>query len=199
MRTIEHQKELNAVRFFTVAYTAVFTALAITSGDYKFLFYTIYMIVMTWIISHYYQRLHFGIPLICMISIFGLLHLMGSAIYVDGTRLYELAIGVHYIHFDNIVHTFGGGLAALIAHNILQNHLDEQMKHHPIPFIFILVTMASGFGAYNEIIELGMVLTMGDAAKVGDYLNNAFDLVCNFNGALIASTAIYLWKYRRNE
>ncbi|MFM2414732.1 MAG: hypothetical protein RI911_425, partial [Candidatus Parcubacteria bacterium] len=64
---------------------------------------------------------------------------------------------------------------------------------------FLLVTFASGLGAYNEIIEFGLVVFMGMSAQIGDYYNNALDLVCNFNGALAASVGIYLWNYRRKE
>lgn len=199
MRTITEKKELNAIRLFTVFYTLFFTVVALWYGDYKFLFYTVYMIVVTWGLSHYYQRLHFGVPLVFLISLFGLLHLLGSTVYIGGIRLYDVGFFGGYMHYDNLVHTFGGAIAAVIGHNMLQNHLDNTMKHHPLPFLFLLVTFASGLGAYNEIIEFGLVVFMGMGAQIGDYYNNALDLVCNFNGALAASVGIYLWNYHRSK
>lgn len=198
MRTIVEKKELNLIRLFTVFYTFFFTLVALWYGDYTFLFYTVYMIIVTWMISHYYQKLHFGVPLVTLISLFGLLHILGSTTYIDGVRLYQIGFFGGYVHYDNLVHTFGGAIAAVIGHDILYNHLGS-MKHHPLPFLFLLVTFASGLGAYNEIIEFGMVIFLGMGAQIGDYYNNALDLVCNFNGALAASIGLYLWYYRRDE
>ena len=192
------QRELNAIRLFTVFYTLFFTVVALWHGDYTFLFYTVYLIVVTWAMSHYYQKLHFSVPLISLISLFGLLHILGSSLMIQGAQLYDLGFLGGYVHYDNLVHTFGGAIAAVIGHNILQNHLSD-MKHHPVPFLFLLVTFASGLGAYNEIIEFGMVVFLGMGAQIGDYYNNTLDLVCNFNGAVAASVGMYLWYYRRDE
>ena len=48
-----------------------------------------------------------------------------------------------------------------------------------------------GTGALNEVLEFGAVILFGAAKQVGDYLNNALDLVFNLTGSIIACFFIH--------
>jgi len=77
----------------------------------------------------------------------------------------------------------------------LQPHLDSKVRHNPFFLSAILVLVATGFGAFNEIIELLGVVFFQAADGVGTYTNNAVDLVYNTIGAILAS--IIVVKYHR--
>jgi uncharacterized membrane protein YjdF len=191
-------KEIRFVQMFTIVYIIFFAFVAISNERTAFLFHTTFIGIITCFISFYYEKMHLTKMLVVMLSIFGLLHLIGAILYLDGIRMYEYPL-FWGMHFDNLVHSTGGAVAALVGHNFLQNHLDDQMKHHPIPFIFLLITFAAGLGTYNEIAELMGVLFFNAAPFVGGYINNAFDLIFNILGAFVASTAIYIHRYRKAE
>lgn len=55
--------------------------------------------------------------------------------------------------------------------------------------------IASGFGAFNEVLELGAVAYLNAAKQVGDYFNNAFDLLFNMLGSIIA--CFFLMRYHK--
>jgi hypothetical protein len=54
-----------------------------------------------------------------------------------------------------------------------------------------------GLGAFNKVIELGAVIFLGASGQVGDYLNNAIDLMYNLGGAVLA--CFYLMKHNLNK
>jgi len=129
-------------------------------------------------------------------SLFGLLHLLGGIVYIGDVRLYDYWFFPPYLKFDNFVHGVGGALAAILAYNFLENKLVPEIRYNGFIFVFLLVTIASGIGAYNEILELIAVVFFDAGKAVGDYMNNALDLVHNLIGATIASVAMYWHIYR---
>ena len=76
------------------------------------------------------------------------------------------------------------------AYNLLNPHLDKKIKHNKILLSLIIILIASGIGAFNEIIEFFAVVFFNAAKGVGGYFNNALDLVFNLIGAIIASFII---------
>ena len=62
----------------------------------------------------------------------------------------------------------------------------------------MLILMALGVGAINEIIEFIAVEFLEAAQQVGDYENNAKDLVFNLFGSFIASLIIYNY-YKKED
>ena len=49
----------------------------------------------------------------------------------------------------------------------------------------------------NEILEFGAVLFLGAAKAVGDYYNNAWDLVFDMLGSIIA--CIFIYPYHKKQ
>ena len=94
----------------------------------------------------------------------------------------------------------GGMLATAIAFNVLHHHFDISVQKHPLIESYILITVACGIGAYNELVELFLVVFLNAGVAVGDYLNNAFDLVFNLFGAFIGTALIfYIYPDRRTH
>ena len=191
--------EFGFLEIFTLGYILVFTILALLKNNYEFLYYVSYMLTIVFFVSRYYKRFHLTYSIMFFMSLFGFLHLMGGNFYLNGTRLYDFWLIGDYFKWDNLVHAVGGVIATIISFNILVNHIDREIKHHFIPIILLLVTIASGLGAYNELLELIAVVFFGAAEAVGDYMNNALDLFYNFIGSFIAAIVIYFYQLKLSK
>jgi uncharacterized membrane protein YjdF len=75
--------------------------------------------------------------------------------------------------------------------------LDLKTKQHPILFSLLLILIALGIGAVNEISEFAAVVFLGAQESVGDYFNNALDLVFNLFGAIVA--CFFIFPYHRKR
>jgi putative membrane protein len=82
------------------------------------------------------------------------------------------------------VHTFGFGVATLIAYHLLRPYLREGIDRWGT-LSFLIVLMGAGFGALNEIVEFIAVVVMPETG-VGGYENTLLDLVFNLIGGILA-------------
>lgn len=179
---------------FTLAYLVFFTGAAIYENNFEFLFYTGIMIILIWIVVDVYHRVNLQKWVIGSLSLLGLLHLAGGNIYFYGTRLYDVEWFRYpfLVRYDNIVHLFGTFVLTFLVYNLVQPIVDLNLrKRKRMLFMGMLILMALGVGSLNEIIEFIAVVIFDAADKVGDYDNNARDLVYNLAGALMATGIIY--------
>ena len=190
--------KLKLIVYFTIAYLIVFTFNAILKKNYEFLFYTMIISVLIYAIVVHYKKMHLTNWIICGISFFILLHFLGGNVYIKGTRLYDFWLIYKFFKFDNLVHLVGGFVATFIVYNFIRLHLDRNFKHNKVLFSVLLILVVSGGGAINEIIELIAVVFLNAAAQIGDYMNNALDLVFNLLGSIGACLLIMI-KYHNNN
>lgn len=187
---MKEQTELRLMFWFTVAYLAFFTVLAIVNRNFEFLYYTFIMSAIIFIIVFYHKKIHLSMHLFFGLTILGVLHIFGGNIHIGGIRLYELWLLPNIFRYDNLVHSFGTFVATFAVYSLLRPHLDVKIKHNYFLLALLLISITMGFGAFNEILELGAVLFLGAAEQVGDYFNNAFDLVFNLLGSIVACVII---------
>ena len=126
----------------------------------------------------------------------GLMHLAGGNLYFNGIKLYDIYSFQNFIRYDQIVHTLGFFVATFVSYSLIRPYLDIRVKHHPLILSIILILIASGFGAINEVLEFAAVLFLGAAQAVGDYYNNAWDLVFNLLGTIAACLFIHPYHKR---
>lgn len=191
----------NPARFgallFTVAYTIAAGLYFAAEGNQEFLGYIAVIVALVLVggVVLLYQK----VPawLMWLLAIVGLLHLLGAAVKVNGDILYnyvpfpiENPTGLTIIKFDQIVHSFASGVAALVAYCFLL----RQSTFGAVG-LFVLAGLASlGTGAINEVIEFTAKLTIPNT-DVGGYYNTAMDLTVNTLGAVIALLlALTFWK-----
>jgi len=163
--------------------------MALINGNYEFLFYTAIMTIMIFIIMAFYDKFHFTVGTIFWLTIFIAFHIFGELVHIGSIKLYDFWLLGHFIHYDNLVHFSGSVFVTFFTYNFLAPHLKRTLSKNKLFLGIILILIASGFGAINEIIELCAVVFL-NAKGVGGYFNNAIDLVVNFLGATVAS--IYL-------
>lgn len=185
--------QLKLIKYFNIGYILIFTLFALWRGNYEFLFYSVGIFAIVWYIHRNYHTFYFTKSTLILLSIFGFLHLFAGQFMIGDVRLYDYWLIPDMLKFDNVVHALGGGIAGFISYNFLSPHLDSTFKRSSFFIIILIATMASGFGAFNEIIEFIAVVFLDAAEAVGDYTNTAIDLVYNLIGALLVSMAFFFY------
>ncbi len=195
---MQEKTELKLIFWFTMCYLIIFTILAIINKNYEFLFYTLIISALIFVIVLYHKKIHLTKNIILGLTIFGALHIFGGNIYILGTRLYELwLISPNILRYDNMVHTLGSFVATYVVYSFVHPHLDKKIKHNVILLSLILILITMGIGTFNEIIELTAVVFLGATKQVGDYLNNALDLLFNLFGSIIA--CFFIIRYHKKN
>lgn len=183
---MDKEKELRLILVFTCVYLIFFILLAIVRKNYEFVFYIAVICLLTIITILHHKELHLKPTIVGGLSVIGLMHLAGGNLYFSGIRLYDIYPFQNFIRYDQIVHTLGFFVATFVSYSLIRPYLDTRIKHHPLVLSIILILTASGFGAVNEVLEFAAVIFLGAAQQVGDYFNNAWDLVFNLMGSTIA-------------
>lgn len=171
-------------------YVPIFTVVALRNLNFEFVLYIGVILFVGALILWKQRTVQFGIPILWGLTIWGVMHLSGGNIRVGDSVLYNQILlplvpdPYHVLRYDQVVHTFGFGVATLLCHHLLRPHL--RVDAAPMGILVILVVlMGSGVGAINEILEFIATILVPDA-NVGGYENTAIDLVCNLIGGILA-------------
>ncbi len=167
-------------------------------GRWEFFAYIVQVIVLFIILMSTIKKTQFPIWLLSMLSVWVALHMAGGTVVVgDGVlyayKLFHVVGGVvegtdsYVLKYDQVIHFFGFFTTTFVAYWLLLPQLKPNFRIGAVAFVAMLASM--GFGAINEIIEFGTVLTVPDNG-VGGYYNTAIDLVANGLGATLAAFVI---------
>jgi uncharacterized membrane protein YjdF len=112
--------------------------------------------------------------------LWGLGHMAGGMIGLEGTRVLYNAELLYPVHFDNVVHFIGFGTAGLAAWEAFRLRL-------PAPWMaFVMVwLLGQGVGAVNEVVEYIIAKTVEDS-NIGGFDNTGRDLIANLLGSSLA-------------
>ena len=179
--------------YLSIAILLIFTTLFVAKGNYEFLTYTLTIGILIWVIAK--TDKFFNYPQIAKLgfAVWLLLHFLGGSVKIDAVRLYDyiliplLGEPLNIFRYDQFMHAFCYFVFIFFVYAIVNGSLKEKTNKWIIAFIIILI--AEGIGALNEIIELSTVIFF-NSQGVGNYFNNALDLVFNFIGACIGAWAI---------
>ncbi len=176
-----------------------FTIFFIFKGNYEFLTYTvsigILIALLMWSDKYFFYlsiaKWGFLIWLI--------LHLLGGSVYFSETRLYDFVIlnligePFNILKYDQIVHIFTYVVFSIFVYS-LAAYMSGGLEEKKTSLIFLITFLAAmGIGTINEIIEFITVAFFGSTG-VGNYYNNALDLVFNAVGTLSGIFVLNLWK-----
>jgi putative membrane protein len=87
------------------------------------------------------------------------------------------------LKYDQVVHTYCYTVIALLLWPVVTHIAKPGAGHKTL--VFLTVLAATGIGGINEIIEFSATVLVPDT-NVGNYENNAIDIVANLIGALLA-------------
>jgi len=126
------------------------------------------------------------------VSLVGLGNMLGGVLLVDGDALYMAQV-LGPVRYDKIFHALAGAAMVVVAWEAMKRWSDG--VHHLGGQILLTWLVVMGGGAVVEIAELiGSTLS---GVNVGDYANNALDLVANGVGAIVGVAVIWWLEARR--
>lgn len=177
---------------FKIIATAVVAAMGIfiTLGNYEFLLYgTTLILLALFLLKTDSLARYTPFSKICL-WIWLLLHIAGGTVPIaNGEVLYSqiliplVGAPYHILKFDQLVHAFCYFMFAQLVYALLRATLQTAMPRWGFLLLVWFATM--GIGALNELIEFTATVIVPET-NVGDYINNALDLVFNGLGAAIA-------------
>lgn len=152
--------------------------------------YLVVMIFLLALIIFLHSRFNFSTGVLLGTSIWGLMHVAGGSIPVNGKALYTLQLipiyvteNFYILKFDQFAHFYFYIFATLLAFYILKTYLNKNANWFVVSILLIFI--GTGIGALNEVIEFSAVLLVKNTG-VGDYFNNMWDLVFNMLGSIAA-------------
>ncbi|MCB1378177.1 MAG: DUF2238 domain-containing protein [Alphaproteobacteria bacterium] len=186
-----------AVLIFTLLYVAGFMAYFMVIGNREFLGYLATMVGLIALIAWGHHKVRFPLPLLWAFTGWGLAHMAGGGIPVNGAVLYNLPLlpiagqgELAILKYDQLVHFYGFGITAWLLWHVLVSQYPE-MRGTKTLHVFAALS-SIGLGAVNEIVEFSAVMLVANT-NVGGYFNTALDLVFNAAGAVTATLVCALW------
>lgn len=192
----QEEFHLRVYTWFVVVTLVAFIILAVFTGRRESLYYNVIILPTVIATSLLQKRLRIPGTIFVFMTVLFLLHSLGGGVYIAGTRLYDVYFGI--IKFDNVVHFYGSFVVTFLAYNLVDPYLKRSDEGYDLYLQLILVFMTAGLATLVEMVELSAVVFF-HADGVGDYLNNALDLVVNMLGAIAGSFAVMAFHRRRRE
>lgn len=175
---------------FTILYVLAFTIYYLMIQNYEFMIYIVVMIILISLLILLNKKYNFSIFVLLGASGWGLIHMAGGSIKINGEVLYALKLipiwvtdNFYVFKFDQFAHFYCFFFSSLILFYILKPYLEKKISRLAISAIILFAGM--GVGALNEMIEFTAVLFISKTG-VGDYFNNMWDLMFNALGAILA-------------
>ncbi|MGJ8673647.1 DUF2238 domain-containing protein [Rubritalea sp.] len=195
------RQRIAGVVAFTLLYQCGLAALAITQNNYEFLYYSAIQLSCIALLSIAHKRIHYSISILWLLSLWGLIHLVGGLFYVpeswvaagESRALHNFTV-ISSIKYQHIEHFYGFFLVTWVSWQTLCSiiHLRYQRRLMPsFGLLLLCATSSMGYGAFNELVEFLVSRVMGNADITG-YEDTAWDMVANTAGVFLASITIKL-------
>ena len=179
-----------AVLAFNAAYIAGFLIFFALIANREFIGYIITMLALIALVALVHRAVRFPPWILWGMSLWGVAHMAGGGIPVNGSVLYNLTLvpiagsgELRIFKYDQAVHFYGFAMTALLLRHALLSLYPVLRGSLALPIFAGLASM--GLGAANEIVEFTAVLLVPNT-NVGGYYNTGLDLVFNGLGAVTA-------------
>ncbi len=181
---------------FTLVYLVAFALYFIRTSNNEFLLYVGVVVMVFVLMFATLHRTRFSYPVLAGMSLWGLFHMAGGGLAVNGEVLYALHLipivdlgeELFILKFDQVVHFWGFGVATLLAYDLLKHYLNDRSNYAVVYPLLVLIGM--GLGSLNEIVEFFAVLAFPETG-VGGYSNTSLDMVFNSLGAIAAVVIVH--------
>lgn len=188
---------------FNLLYIVGFTIYYLAQKNYEFMLYIAVLVILLIVLGVIQRRVRFPLFLLWMISIWGLLHMMGGGVHLpDGQVLYRwVPVELYNAHdangefvilkFDQVLHFYVYFVMSFVVLHLLRPVLKPGARRW---YVYAFVIVASmGLSVINELIEFAAVIWLGRTG-VGGYFNTMLDLVFNTLGALVGGVILFFGK-----
>ena len=177
-------RERRAVAVFFGVYYLVLVAFGVATGATQTIFYGVFVGGIALVVAALFPRMRFTPLVLWLLAVWGLAHMVGGLLEIDGDVVYEIELGAEQLRFDKFVHFFGFGAATLAAYEVLRATVAPEASGRSTARAAFFVGL--GLGAVNETVEFLITLLPGDD-NVGGFTNTGWDLVANALGAAVAA------------
>ena len=181
---------------FNALYVLAFGAYYLSIGNYEFLWYIAVLVFFLLLIGATLHTTQFSKPILWMLSFWGLAHMAGGGVEVNGAALYALELfhiigsgDAFILKFDQVVHFYGFFVSTFVIFHLLSRFVGVEKGFKTLLLVSALSSI--GLGAINEIVEFIAVLAIPETG-VGGYLNTSIDLVFNTLGAVTAICILFV-------
>lgn len=176
-----------AVVLFTIGYTFVLLGYGLMVDSPLAVLYTSINLGLMGLMVLLHRTIRWSPKALWMASLVGLGNMLGGVILIGGQTLYLVEV-IGPIGYDKLFHFTAAAMLSLLAWETVARVAgpDAPRGHAGLPLIVWLVVC--GGGAIVEIAEY-VGATVGDV-NVGDYANNAQDLIANASGALLGTALV---------
>jgi putative membrane protein len=131
-----------------------------------------------------------------LLSLWGVLHVLGGAVQIDGSVLFayhiypllDLGGDFYVLKYDQVVHAYLYGVVAIMALHLLRYKLAVTGRSFLVGLFAVMASV--GVSVLNEIMEFIIAVTI-ERNGVGGYENAMLDLMFNLGGAVVA-TLLYV-------
>ncbi len=182
---------MRTVVVFTVVYTVALLIYGLSVQSPLTLLYTGINIGLFALFGVLYFWARWPVHALWAVSLVGLGNMLGGVLLVDGQPLYMAEV-LGPLRYDKVFHAVAGGAMVLIAWEALKRWSGG--VHHLGGQLLLTWLVVMGGGAVVEIAEL--IGSSIGGVSVGDYANNALDLVANGVGAAVGVFVVW-WIERR--
>ncbi len=177
---------------FSVVGLAAASAVAIASGGYEFLFYIAVVAAIMFVVWVVHRRVGLSHASLWALFAWATLHMAGGMLPLPAPTgvLYNLWLIPRVLKYDQLIHAYGFGVTAWVAWQVLGAVVRPEARLSRVVLAASALS-AMGLGALNEEIEF-LATMLVEKTNVGDYRNNAWDLVFNMTGSLVGVLCIRL-------
>ncbi|MCC6320191.1 MAG: DUF2238 domain-containing protein [Phycisphaerales bacterium] len=165
------------------------STIAVSTGGYEFLFYIVVIGLIILGVTLLHARVNLSQRTLWALFAWAVLHMAGGMVPLAAPTgvLYNLWLIPGLLKYDQLIHAYGFGVTAWVVWQALRTITTP--PHTSSAILITSALTATGLGAFNEVIEF-TATKLVEKTNVGDYDNNAWDLVFNLTGAIIAISII---------
>jgi len=187
---MKYNKINTLILIFSIVYTIIAGIYFSSIGNSEFLWYVVILSLLIMLMIYLHKKFKFPSIVLAGASLWGLLHMLGGGLIINGGKLYTLILiniydsnipGMQILKYDQFLHFYTYIIVTFILFYILNPFLKE--KYNWLIISVLLVFTSVGVGAGNEIIEFVPVVFWGNTG-VGGYHNTLLDLIFNTLGAI---------------
>jgi hypothetical protein len=182
---------MRAVIVFTAVYTVVLFVYGTIVGSPLTNLYTGINIGLFALFAILNKWARWPLSALWAMSLVGLGNMLGGVVLVDGDALYMAEV-LGPLRYDKVFHALAAGAMVIVAWEAMKRWSDG--IHHFGGQLLLTWLVVMGGGAVVEIGEL--IGSTMSGVSVGDYANNALDLVANGVGAAVGVGVVW-WVERR--
>ncbi len=194
------------ILIFNLIYLIIFGVYYLSIKNYEFLWYIGVIVILGLVVGFNLNKKIFDDIILWLLSIWGLVHMVGGGVRIAGTNVYSLKLidiidkgGQFYIlKMDQVIHFYGFFVCAILVYKLLMVAGADSLKS-PKLMVFLSWIGSMGLGALNEVVEFLAFISL-DKTGVGDLYNTGLDLIFNLLGALVgAFVARKIYRKNKNK